>query len=173
MAKTGTAGCLSFSSPSGRCLKLLQVSPLFKLLYGRPLNVLKESWEGSSQKEGMNLVAYVLKMKQTLEEMTELTQENLRNAQRNQKSWYDRTARSRSFQPGQQVLLLLPTSENKLLTKWQGPYTISWKVGTATYEIATPERPKQMVHVNLLKEWRCREGPPQQQLFVRSIEKKN
>ncbi|MGH0192015.1 UNVERIFIED_CONTAM: hypothetical protein FKN15_002352 [Acipenser sinensis] len=57
----------------------------------------------------------------------------------------------RTFQLGDKVLLLLPSSESKLLAKRQGPY----EVGTVDHEICQPERwrEKHIYHVNLLKPW--------------------
>ena len=88
-----------------------------------------------------------------MEEMAELARTNLGQAQTHQKSWYDKAARQRSLQPGQKVLLLLPTSENKLLARWQRPYEVVRKMGPATYEIDLPGRrkPRQTFHVNLLR----------------------
>ena len=59
----------------------------------------------------MNIVSYVLKMRDKLEDLSSLAHDNLAQAQIHQKTWYDRTARSRTFNPGQKVLLLLPSSE--------------------------------------------------------------
>ncbi|KAG1936368.1 gag-pol fusion protein [Pimephales promelas] len=146
----------------------------FELLYGRqvrgPLDLLKEKWEGP--KDGMcSVVQYVVQMRERLEEMTSLAQENIRRAQQTQKVWYDKRARERSFEPGQKVLLLLPTSENKLLAKWHGPYEVLRKTGRVTYEISMPERgkKKQNFHVNLLKEFHHRKETEAVQLFVRVV----
>ncbi|XDV11138.1 hypothetical protein PO909_000156 [Leuciscus waleckii] len=104
-----------------------------------PLDLLKEQWEGP--KDGMcSVVQYVVQMRERLEEMTSLAQENIKKAQQTQKVWYDKRARERSFEPGQKVLLLLPTNENKLLAKWHGPYEVLRKTGRVTYEISMPER---------------------------------
>lgn len=85
----------------------------FELLYGRnvrgPLDVLKESWE-ASQKSNDNIVSYILSTQEKLRTMTELVQENLSKAQGRQKSWYDKNARVREFEPGDPILVLLPTS---------------------------------------------------------------
>ncbi|KAL2085952.1 hypothetical protein ACEWY4_019272 [Coilia grayii] len=97
----------------------------FELLYGRqvrgPLDVLREAWMGEGPATPTNIVSYVLKMRDKLEELSSLAHNNKEQAQSSQKSWYDRTARSRTFNTGQKVLLLLPTSESSLLAKWQGP----------------------------------------------------
>lgn len=54
--------------------------------------------------------------------------------------------------------MLLPTRLGKLLAKWQGPYTVTRKVGPVTYDILCPDKckQKQLLHVNLLKEYRER-----------------
>lgn len=76
--------------------------------------------------------------------------------------------------------LLLPTLENKLLAKWQGPYQVKWKMGPVAYEVCIPtgRQPLQTFHVNLLKKWHARpplptpaaQATPQQTLYVRAIE---
>ena len=122
----------------------------FELLYGRqvrgPLDVLREAWMGEGTHPPANIVEYVLKMRNKLEELSSLAHDNLAQAQSNQKTWYDRTARSRTFNPGQKVLLLLPSSESSLLAKWQGPFEVLRKMGPVTYEVAMPDRrrPKQV-----------------------------
>ena len=51
--------------------------------------------------------------------MSSLVCENLTKAQKKQK---DQNARNREVQEGEWVLVLLPTSNNKLLACWQRPY---------------------------------------------------
>ena len=81
----------------------------FELLYGwdvrGPLDILRESWE-SSQKSDENIISYVLSTRDKLSNMAELVQENLSKAQARQKSWYDKNARDREFQPGDPVPVL-------------------------------------------------------------------
>ena len=89
----------------------------FELLYGRPvrgpLDILRESWEASKH-SSESIVSYVLSIQEKLVKMSTLAQENLARAQVQQKRWYDRNAREREFQPGEHVLVLLPTSTHKL-----------------------------------------------------------
>uniref|UniRef100_A0AAX7U441 Gypsy retrotransposon integrase-like protein 1 n=1 Tax=Astatotilapia calliptera TaxID=8154 RepID=A0AAX7U441_ASTCA len=98
---------------------------------------------------------YGHEMRERLEKMTELAQAHMGAAQQHQKVWYDRSARERSFEPGQKVLVLLPSDDRKLLAKWQGPFQIQQKLGATTYRLATPghSRSSRVLHVNLLKEW--------------------
>ena len=77
----------------------------FELLYGKtvrgPLDIIKESWE-CEQNSSENVITYVMSMSEKIEAMMEIVQENLKNAQTKQKQWYDRTARRRDFQPGEE-----------------------------------------------------------------------
>ncbi|XP_071063354.1 uncharacterized protein [Pseudochaenichthys georgianus] len=80
----------------------------FELLYGHevrgPLSLLREIWEGNKAREGsVNIVSYVVQMRDRLEKMSQLAQSHMAVAQQQQKSWYDRSARQRSFNPGQKT----------------------------------------------------------------------
>ena len=67
--------------------------------------------------------------------MTNIVKHNVKEAQQQQNTWYDKTARERELKPGEEVLVLLPTSSNKLLAQWQGPYQVTRKVGKVDYKI--------------------------------------
>ena len=79
----------------------------FELLYGHqvhgPLDILKESWEAST-KSSESVVSYVVTIQERLAKLRDVIHENLEDAQATQKAWYDRHARNREFQAGDQVL---------------------------------------------------------------------
>nr|KAG5694954.1 hypothetical protein BaRGS_031237 [Batillaria attramentaria]KAG5695632.1 hypothetical protein BaRGS_029122 [Batillaria attramentaria] len=56
-----------------------------------------------------------------------------------QKRYYDKNARNRKFVIGDKVLVLLPTSTNKLLAQWQGPFEVLRVVSPVDYEIPLHE----------------------------------
>uniref|UniRef100_A0A3B3Q5E6 Integrase catalytic domain-containing protein n=1 Tax=Paramormyrops kingsleyae TaxID=1676925 RepID=A0A3B3Q5E6_9TELE len=147
----------------------------FELLYGRqvrgPLDVLRDAWEQASEPQPVPVLQYVLQMRKKMEQMAKLVHVNMEKAQVRQKHGFDKKAKARVFRPGQEVLLLLPTSDNKLLARWQGPFRVLRKMGPATYEISMPQhrRKKQTFHVNLLKEWHSKGDSVSQQLLVRSV----
>ena len=89
----------------------------FELVYGRavrgPLDIVREQWE-AAVKSDENVISHVLGIREKIARMTELVHENLSIAQEAQKVWYDRNARTREFQPDDQVLILLPTTSHKL-----------------------------------------------------------
>ena len=61
----------------------------------------------------------------------------------------------RELKPNDPVLVLLPTTHNKLLVKWQGPYKVIHRMGKVTYEVDMPgssSRRKVYVLHNLAEE---------------------
>ena len=130
----------------------------FELLYGRPvrgpLDTLRESWDSNS-KSKESVVSYVLSIRDKLDTMRSLVTENMQDAQRKQKAWYDRNACQRQLSIGDQVLVLLPTDNNKLLAQWQGPYPIVQKTGPVDYcvDMYNHRKCKRVFHVNMLKKW--------------------
>ncbi|XP_034565104.1 uncharacterized protein LOC117830889 isoform X1 [Notolabrus celidotus] len=148
----------------------------FELLYGHevrgPLALLREIWEGDKGSVGsVNVVSYVVQMRERLEKMGELAQSHMEEAQHQQKTWYDKSARQRSFDPGQKVLVLLPSNDNKLLAKWQGPVEVLRKLGPTTYQVSTPRQPRssKVLHINLLKEWVQRPEKTAEVMLIRSV----
>ncbi|XP_023814763.2 uncharacterized protein LOC111947970 [Oryzias latipes] len=148
----------------------------FELLYGHevrgPLTLLRETWEGEQgREEPVNAIQYVIQMREKLQRMSELAQAHMADAQRRQKSWYDQKARQRSFLPGQKVLVMLPTSDSKLLAKWQGPFVVQKKLGATTYQVSTPghKQSSRVLHVNLLKEWVSRTADDAMGLLIRDV----
>ena len=130
----------------------------FELVFGRhvrgPLDILKEAWEGDS-KTPESVASYLISMHERLSKMTELVRDNMAKAQDTQKQWYDRHARSRSFKVGDQVLVLLPTSSNRLLAQWHGPYPVTKTHSQVTYEVDMLDKHKRcrVFHVNMLRKW--------------------
>ncbi len=135
----------------------------FQLVFGHrvrgPLKLLKERWLGDDDSEG--LLQYISKFKVRLKKATEIAQKNLQDSQETMKTWYDKKASERSFNPGDQVLVLFPVRENPLQAKFSGPYTVRSKVSDVNYVIDTPGRRKktQLCHINMLKPYHVREMP--------------
>ncbi|XP_078533942.1 uncharacterized protein LOC144820212 [Lissotriton helveticus] len=133
----------------------------YELLYGRAprtlLDMAREAWEAEPDRT-RPLPEYVDNLKTHLEQIRVIVRQNLVAAQNTQKHQYDKGTKARKFVPGDLVLLLLPSSDHKLLGQWQGPFPVLRVVTPVTYEIETdPTRGvTQIYHVNLLKKW---EGP--------------
>ncbi|KAL5517640.1 hypothetical protein EMCRGX_G003226, partial [Ephydatia muelleri] len=130
----------------------------FELLYGRavrgPLDVIKATWK-ADERSNESVVSYVLCIQDRLTKMAELVKDNLEKAQETQKKWYDLNARERSFELGEKVLVLLPTSTNKLLAQWQGPYEVVKKINKVIYQVEMLNKRKRLrnFHINMLRKW--------------------
>jgi len=88
----------------------------FELVFGRvvrgPLKVLKETWLTEDLRS--NILDYVSDLHERASSAARLAQANLKNAQGRMKQWYDKSARSRVFKPGDKVLVLLPIHNHPL-----------------------------------------------------------
>jgi len=130
----------------------------FELLYGRdvrgPLDVLKETWV-PDKRSNQNVLLYVFLTRERMEAIGSCVQENLKAAATRQKVWYDRNARERTFQAGDQVLVLLPTSSSKLTAQWLGPYRVERQLGKVNYLVYMQDRKKKqrVFHTNMLRKW--------------------
>ena len=115
----------------------------FELVFGRnvrgPLTLVKEKWLGDDENSD-SVLNYVVKLKERLKNASELARNHLQEVQEEMKVWYDRKARGRSFNPGDQVLVLLPIIGQPLQARYSGPYVIERKVGDLDYIVKTPDR---------------------------------
>ncbi|KAK3889068.1 hypothetical protein Pcinc_006943 [Petrolisthes cinctipes] len=100
-----------------------------------------------------NLLKYVGEFKERLYKSCQFANDNLKVAQQTMKGWYDRKTRQRKFEPGDEVLVLLPLTGQPLAAQYKGPYKVARQVGDTDYLIATPDRRKsrQLCHINMLK----------------------
>ena len=113
----------------------------FELLYGRwvrgPLDVLREVWT-EEEPEKTTEITHLVQMREHLEEMSTLVRANLAGAQQRQKKSYDEKVKVQSLEVGDEVLVLLPTKQNKLQLQWSGPYQVTRRVTTIDYEVKRP-----------------------------------
>ena len=63
-----------------------------------------------------------------------------------------RGSEERRLKTGDEVLVLLPTNQNKLLMQWKGPYPVTEIVGVNDYRVKVKGKNK-TYHINLLKEY--------------------
>ena len=129
----------------------------FELLFGRvvrgPLGILRELWTGDVvEPDTKTTYQYVLDLKDRLEATCQVVQENLSKSAEKYRRQYNRKAKDRRFNVGDEVLLLLPTDTNKLLMHWQGPFEVVGKVGHLDYRINMNGKVKTF-HANLLKKF--------------------
>ena len=129
----------------------------FELLFGRsprgPSEILKDVWTGhTTDSEVKNSYQYVYDLRNTLADMTKLAQDSLATATARYKMVHDKKSKPRELSPGDDVLVFLPTSKNKLLLKWQGPYKVLKRVGLSDYVVLMKNREK-LFHINMLRQY--------------------
>lgn len=126
-----------------------------ELVYGRnlrsPLRMLREFWEGTG--ENQTVVSYVLELLERLSVMRKLVEKNMKIAQESAKAYYDRNARSRTFNEGDKVMILRPSQRNRLEVQWEGPIEVAHKLSDTNYALRMPGRGNKVkiYHCNLMK----------------------
>ena len=88
------------------------------------------------------------------DESCELTMQNSSAASKRNK-YYDKKTQDRKFSVGEEVLVLLPSASNKLLSSWLGPFPIT-KVFHPDYRVLVKGKEK-VFHANMLKRYVRRE----------------
>ncbi len=118
-----------------------------------PLKLLKDKMMESNTENRMNVLDYVSRFREKLHGACDLARNFLKDAQSEMKDRYDRQAVARSFQSGDQVLVLLPNPGSALTARFTGPYNVVRKLGDTDYVVCTPERRRKtrVCHVNMLK----------------------
>ena len=130
----------------------------FSLLFGRevkgPLGLVHSSWlDGDCEAAGAG--EWLIALKQQMAEMSKVVSEREKLAKCKMKQVFDRTAKSKSFEVGDLVLVRKPGLRKKLGDSWDGPYEILEKISPLNYKIKPPggSRRSKVLHVNMLKKW--------------------
>ena len=125
-----------------------------------PLLLLREKWLDEDP-EKISVLKYVATFKDRLFRAGQMAKRNLQESQSKMKVWYDRKAKSRSFEPGDRVLVLFPVIGNPLQAKYSGPYKVVKKISDTNYLVKTPDRRKetQVCHINMLKAYHEKPKP--------------
>ena len=110
---------------------------------GGPGTILKELWTKEVNIPKLKTsYEYVTELRERLEESLKLAQEELEKSQKRYKKHYDKKAKRRCLEVGDQVLILLPTDSNKLLLQWRGPYIVERHLGASDYRVKMGPRQK-------------------------------
>ena len=135
----------------------------FELLYGRPvrgpLTAVRECLTSGTEesREERLMTEYVNNLRERLETTCKLAHSNLEKAQKTQKKYFDRKSKSRTFQPGEEILVFLPSPSNKTIFTWQGPWPILRRQGALRYVVQHP-RGEKAYHVNHLRRFHKQAG---------------
>ena len=129
----------------------------FELLYGRqvrgPLSILHDLWsEPDLNSEQRTSYEYVIQLRDRLEIAAEHAATSAKLKSDSYKKYFDKKSVQRTFEVGEEVLLLLPDNSSKLLMAWKGPYKVLEVRSKLNYVIDVSGTPK-LFHVNLLKRY--------------------
>lgn len=127
-----------------------------------PLKVLKDQFRMKESDSKMSVLTNVSTFRERLHKACTLARETLLVSQTRMKQRYDQTAKTRTLQVGDQVLVLLPVSGHTLSARFSGPYEVHKKLSETDYVIHTPDRKRQsrVCHINMLKLDHSRNNTP-------------
>ncbi|XP_063615688.1 uncharacterized protein LOC134788803 [Penaeus indicus] len=139
----------------------LKFSP-FELLYGRrvrgPLTILYELWTNDNLDSNVkNTYQYVLDLRTKLEESAQLASSHAKINSNLYKAYFDRGAKARSLAVGDEVLVLLPSTHNKLTMQWKGPYTVIKRHDNGVDYLIKVKGKAKLYHINMMKKFIKRE----------------
>lgn len=133
------------------------VSP-FQLVYGRlppgPLSILKEFWTGERlvpTNVSRPVEDYLKDLIEKLTNAHDCANKNSELAQMSYTSQYNLRSREKSFEVGDKVLLLLPSSSHKLLNTWIGPATIVQLTRPHSAKVQLEDGSTKELHFNKLR----------------------
>ena len=129
----------------------------FELLYGRnvrgPMEILHELWSNETlNNERKSEYQYVIDLHERLVKTWDLAKLSLNEMAQKYKRYYDQKAKPRKLKVGDKVLVLLPSSSNKLLLKWKGPYPVV-QVKYENDYVIDMDGSQKLFHINLLKKY--------------------
>lgn len=99
------------------------------------------------------MLEYVQQLKNKLGKLRDLAYSNLERSQSRQKAVYDKGKRWHRLQVDDWVLIILPSSTQKVKAEWKGPYRVVGTVGNTSYRVQMTKTKTQIYHINLLKKW--------------------
>ncbi|GFX17232.1 retrovirus-related Pol polyprotein from transposon 17.6 [Trichonephila clavipes] len=138
------------------------VSP-FRLLYGReargPLAILKSSWAGEIHLPtniSQSAADYLQEMKINMEKAAESASLTAAQKQKSYGDYFNKRSSVKNFSIGEQVVLLIPDSSNKIYARWTGPGEIIQHHPPHSYKVKLPDGTVRHVHVNKIRKYHPR-----------------
>ncbi|GFQ96556.1 integrase catalytic domain-containing protein [Trichonephila clavata] len=134
-----------------------------ELLYGReargPLAILKSSWAGEIHLPtniSQSTADYLQEMKIKMEKAAESASLTAAQKQKSYGDYFNKRSSVKNFSIGEQVVLLIPDSSNKICARWTGPGEIIQHHPPHSYKVKLPEGTVRHVHVNKIRKYHPR-----------------
>ncbi|XP_040074259.1 uncharacterized protein LOC115320635 [Ixodes scapularis] len=132
----------------------------FELMYGRepqgPLTILRKTWTGEwTPPLGLNkpTAEYLRSLRDRMAEAARVVNEHSEALQSAYAQKYNLRARPKSFEVGEQVLVLETGMANKLQPKWLGPAVVTEQKRSDSYIVRFAEGNERWVHANKLRRY--------------------
>ena len=125
------------------------------------LAIARQSWLGDNELKpprNVSTVRYLQDLQHRLESTMNLATDRMRQAHSEMKRRYDKHSSTRCFNTGDLVLILHPTTPQKLFTRWRGPCSITRCLQNNNYELDLGHR-KAIFHVNMLRRYHDDRNP--------------
>ncbi|KAG8176545.1 hypothetical protein JTE90_014889 [Oedothorax gibbosus] len=138
------------------------VSP-FQLVYGRiprgPLGLIKDAWTGESDiptGASSSIEKYIDDLQERIRTAHEIAAGNTERAQESYTSRYNLRSKEKTFEVGEKVLVLIPSSSHKLLKTWSGPATVVQLTRPHSALIEFEDKSRREFHFNKLRPYIAR-----------------
>ncbi|GFQ82696.1 retrovirus-related Pol polyprotein from transposon 17.6 [Trichonephila clavata] len=134
-----------------------------ELLYGRevrgPLAILKSSWAGEIHLPtniSQSAADYLQEMKIKMEKAAESASLTAAQKEKSYGDYFNKRSSVKNFSIGEQVVLLIPDSSNKIYARWTGPGEIIQHHPLHSYKVKLSDRTVRHVHVNKIRKYHPR-----------------
>ena len=133
------------------------------MLFGRTpnntLHLLKESWTGENAlpvSAGKSVVNFLSELQHNLKVVHDYAESHAKSEQQRYVSQYNKRARDKNFEIGDQVIVLIPDSTNKLMSCWQGPATVVDVKHPYSCLVELNQGQRRWLHANKLRHYHAR-----------------
>jgi len=140
----------------------LRTSP-FMMVMGRnpsnPLSLIKDTWTGTNpvpHPAGKTVSEYLMDLQAKLKEIHDLANQHTIQEQQRYVDHYNKRAVDKHFSVGQQVIVLIPDSTKKMVSRWQRPGTIIESKSPYSYLVELDQGQRCWLHANKLRPYHAR-----------------
>ena len=147
-----------------------------EMVFGKPfrglLRIMRDTWTGRDpmvEWKNMSTVEYMEQLNEKIESIHKIARENTERSQAKMKQAYDKKSTVRTLQPGDLALILMPTSGNKVLAVWDGPYKVAKRLPNNNYQLLMNNR-RAVFHINSLRKYYMNDEDSSDSLHMMVIE---
>ena len=105
---------------------------------------------------GKSVTEFLTDLQKNLKEIHDYADTHASQEQARYVAQYNKRAREKQFAVGQQVIVLIPDSTNKLMSRWQGPGTIVDTRSPQSYLVELNRGQRRWLHANKLRHYHAR-----------------